>query len=118
MHTSRTKRGTRALSETILTWGAVAGALSAIIALTVKIVGIVRKCKAYFKGLSDNIDTLLKHDHAQYMAILKLTIMSENIPLSERIIAGKEYTELKGNGDVKQYYEEHLKPYDKILKGE
>ena len=44
--------------------------------------------------------------------------MSDNIPLSERINAGKEYLEKKGNGDVKDYYEKVLKPHDHILKGE
>ena len=36
----------------------------------------------------------------------------------ERIIAGKEYIENEGNGDVKHYYETVLKPHDTILKGE
>lgn len=99
-------------------WGAIAGAVTALIALIAKVVKVVQKIIGFFHGLRDNVDTLVKHDHSQYMAILRLTIMSENIPLSERIAAGKEYLELKGNGDVKQYYEEHLKPYDKILKGE
>ena len=51
------------------------------------------------------------------MAILRLTVMSENLPLSERIKAGEEYLNNKGNGDVKAYYENHLKPYDHIVKG-
>ena len=106
------------LSQSILTWGAIAGALAAIIALVSKIVGAVKNAKTYFSDLKTNVDTLLEHDNAQYMAILRLTVMSDNIPLSERINAGKEYLEKKGNGDVKDYYEKVLKPHDHILKGE
>ena len=106
------------MSETILFWGAIAGAVTALIALISKIVKVVKSIVSFFHTLKENVDTLLSHDHSQYMAILRLTIMSENIPLSERIAAGKEYLELNGNGDVRKYYEEQLKPYDKIPKGE
>ena len=37
------------------------------------------------------------------MSILRLTIMSEEMPMSERLIAGKKYVDLGGNGDVKQF---------------
>lgn len=106
------------LTQSILTWGAIAGAVAAIIALVSKVVGAVKNAKTYFSDLKNNIDTLLEHDNTQYMAILRLTVMSDNIPLSERISAGKEYLEHDGNGDVKHYYETVLKPHDTILKGE
>lgn len=106
------------LTQDIILWGGVAGAVTAIIALIAKIVNVVRKGRNYFADLKTNVDTLVKHDKAQYMAILRLTVMSDNIPLSERIIAGKEYIENDGNGDVKHYYETVLKPHDTLLKGE
>lgn len=106
------------LTQSIITWGAIAGAVAAIIALASKVVGAVKKAKTYFSDLKNKIDTLLEHDNNQYMAILRLTVMSDNIPLSERINAGKEYLEHDGNGDVKHYYETVLKPHDTILKGE
>ena len=106
------------LTQSILSWGALAGALAAIIALIAKIVKVVKTAKSYFSDLKDNVNTLLDHDKTQYMAILRLTVMSENIPLSERIAAGKEYLANDGNGDVKHYYETVLKPHDTILRGE
>lgn len=106
------------LQQTVLTWGAIAGAVAAIIALVSKVVGAVKNAKTYFSDLKENVNTLLEHDNTQYMAILRLTVMSDNIPLSERISAGKEYLEHDGNGDVKHYYETVLKPHDTILKGE
>ena len=98
----------------ILILGSVAGAITGVIALVVKIVKAVRKVIDYFKTLGDNINTLLKHDEEQTKAILKLTVVNEALPLSERINAAKRYFALGGNGDIKKYYEEHLQPYDHI----
>lgn len=106
------------LTQTILLWGSIAGAIAAVGALIAKIVKVAKSTKDYFTDLKSNVDTLLKHDHTQYMAILRLTVMSDNIPLSERIIAGKEYLDNDGNGDVQKYYDEVLKPHDTILKGD
>ncbi len=105
-------------TQAIILWGGVAGAATAIIALIVKIVKGVKNGVKYFTDLKESVDTLIEHDHTQYMAILRLTVMSDNIPLSERINAGKEYLAEHGNGDVEQYYNEVLKPHDTILKGE
>jgi hypothetical protein len=106
------------LAQSIILWGGIAGAATAIIALIVKVVNAVRNGITYFTDLKKSVDELIKHDHTQYMAILRLTVMSDNIPLSERINAGKEYLREHGNGDVEQYYNEVLKPHDTILKGE
>lgn len=102
------------LVKLILTLGGIAGAIAAIAALVCKIVKGVKKVIEYFKGLRTSVNELLEHDKDQYMAILKLTVMSDNMPLSERIAAAKTYLEKGGNGDVKAYYEEHLKPFDHV----
>lgn len=102
------------LVKTILLFGSIAGAIATIIALVVKIIGVIKKVQKYFKDLRESVDELLAHDKDQYKQILKLTVMTENMPLSERISAAKKYLELGGNGDVKAYYEAHLKPYDTI----
>ena len=50
-----------------------------------------------------------KHDIEQYVQILRLVIMSPEMPLSERIAAGDIYVnELNRNGAVKQKYNELL----------
>ena len=63
--------------------------------------------------LKRTVDKLVEHDHEQYLGILRLTVMSEGMPISERIIAGDKYVKEGGNGEVKQYYhnllEEHTK---------
>lgn len=106
--------GSSEIVNTILLWGGIAGALAAISALIVKIVKVVKKVIEYFKDLKDKVDTLVSNDVEQQKAIYKLTVMSENMPLSERITAAKKYMALGGNGEIKEYYEEHLKPHDKL----
>ena len=98
----------------ILLCGSVAGAIAAIIALAVKIVGVVKKVQNYFKELKESVNELLEHDKEQYKQILKLTVMTENMPFSERVRAAEKYLELGGNGDIKAYYEKHLKPFDHL----
>lgn len=102
------------LVKLILLLGSIAGALAGISALIVKIVKGVRKVIEYFKDLKEKVNTLVSNDVEQQKAIYKLTVMSENMPLSERISAAKKYMALGGNGEIKAYYEEHLKPHDTI----
>ena len=63
--------------------------------------------------VSKKVDTLVQHDKDQYLSILRLTIMSEEMPVSERIIAGDKYIKSGGNGDVKSYYQKMLEEHTK-----
>ena len=65
------------------------------------------------KKLVEKVDKLVEHDEDQYLSILRLTIMSENMPISERIIAGDKYVKKGGNGEVKKYYEKMLAEHTK-----
>lgn len=49
-----------------------------------------------------------EHDRENYLNILRLTIMSEEMPLEERIAAGDKYIAAGGNGAVKHRYQELL----------
>lgn len=63
------------------------------------------------KKLEEKVDKLVEHDEDQYLSILRLTIMSENMPISERIIAGDKYVKKGGNGDVKKYYQKMIEEH-------
>lgn len=63
--------------------------------------------------LEEKVDRLVEHDEDQYLSILRLTVMSEDMPISERIIAGDKYVKKGGNGDVKKYYEKMLAEHTK-----
>ena len=65
------------------------------------------------KNISKRLDKMEEHDKKQYLSILRLTIMSEEIPVSERIVAGKEYIEHGGNGEVSEFYKDFLKKHTK-----
>lgn len=82
-----------------------AGALVSAVGLIAQKVG-----KPIVELLQD-VKVLTEHDREQYLAILRLTTMSRDMPISERIIAGQKYIELGGNGDVKKYYEQLLKEH-------
>lgn len=71
---------------------------------------IVTNRKSSMK-LEQKVDKLVEHDREQYLSILRLTIMNETIPISERIIAGDKYLKAGGNGDVKKYYLQMLKEH-------
>ena len=60
--------------------------------------------KARLETIEQKLDRLTEHNEAQYLSILRLTIMAPEMPMSERLIAGKEYLSRGGNGDVKAYY--------------
>ena len=71
---------------------------------------IVSNKKANAK-LEEKVDMLVEHDKEQYLSILRLTIMSEEMPISERIIAGDKYVKKGGNGEVKKYYQKMLEEH-------
>ena len=50
-----------------------------------------------------------RHDRENYLNILRLVIMSEEMPLSERIAARDKYISLGGNGAVKHKYQDLIK---------
>ena len=54
------------------------------------------------------IPDIKEHCHANYMSSLRLTIMSNEMPLGERIIAGQKYIDAGGNGEVKKFINEEL----------
>jgi hypothetical protein len=91
-------------SEVVLI-ASVITALTTIIAAVIKVYKFVRKCETW-------IEKKDKHDEAQYRDILRLIIMTPEMPLSERIAAGDIYVnKLNGNGGVKQKYLELLQRF-------
>ena len=58
------------------------------------------------ENIEKDISKLTEHSELQYMALLRLTIIDTDMPMSERLIAGKEYLAKGGNGDVRKAYEE------------
>lgn len=87
--------------EKILLIASVLTALGVIITTAVKVYKFVRKWEKWVEETSE-------HELDNYLSIKRLTIMSHEMPLSERISAGERYIKYGGNGEVKHKYEELL----------
>ena len=92
--------------EALLWLGGGAGAIAAIVKLVKPFVQAVKERLSKIDEMSEDMKAMQAHDQEQYLAILRLTVMAPEMPVSERIIAGKTYIDKGGNGDVKAYYEQ------------
>ncbi len=99
--------------EQLLFAGSAASAAIALITLLTLLCKSVRKLSRFFEEQANDTKQLRRHDKEQYLAILRLTIVSQEMPLTERIKAGDRYIEEGGNGAVRQLYEQLLtkQPY-------
>ena len=75
--------------------------------------GVIISNHSANKKMAAQVAKLEEHQNKNYLGILRLTIMSEEMPVSERIIAGKEYIDHGGNGDVSKFYQQFLKEHTK-----
>lgn len=90
------------ITEQIIATAAILSAVGVIITAIVTAYRFIRKWDKW----RENKD---EHDRENYKAILRLVIMTPEMPLSERIEAGDTYVnKLNGNGGVKQKYKELL----------
>lgn len=63
--------------------------------------------------LDKKVDKLSSDNEEQYKDILRLTVFEDNLPISERIIAGDKYLKKGGNGDTKKFYLQMLAEHTK-----
>lgn len=90
------------LVEITILIASVVSAVSVVLTAIITAYKFIRKWDKWVKQKD-------KHDIEQYVQILRLVIMTPEMPLSERISAGDTYVnELHRNGAVKQKYNELL----------
>lgn len=99
--------------DALLWLGTLIGAITAIVVAVKKAVKPFRDAQKEIEETSKNVKKLMEHDKEQYLSILRLTLMSPDVPISERIIAGDKYIKAGGNGDCKHYYFDLLKEHTK-----
>lgn len=101
--------------EAILKAAAIVSAIGVIIG---GVVAILRFVKNYIndaiKELKDTLTDLKDHSNENYMSLLRLTIMSHEMPIGERIVAGHKYLKNGGNGDVKTFLKEEFNITDTV----
>ena len=92
--------------DVIIKVAAVLGALGVIFGIGVKAWNFIVNISSSIKELKDTLEDLKTHSHENYMGILRLTIMSNEMPIGERIVAGHKYLQNDGNGEVKKFLKE------------
>ena len=90
----------------IIKCAALLSALGVIIASAVTVIRAANKVKHSIDGVNNSIKDLKEHATENYMGVLRLTIMSNEMPIGERIVAGHKYLNNGGNGEVKKFLKE------------
>lgn len=88
---------------------ALASVITAITVIVTCIITSVKTVRRVDKKINDDVSwrqKMEKHDADNYLNILRLVIMSDSIPIEERISAGDKYIAAGGNGAVKHYYQD------------
>lgn len=89
--------------DTIIKIAALLSAIGGIVAAGVKLFKFINGIAKKIELLTTTITELKNHSNENYMSLLRLTIMSNEMPIGERINAGYKYLENGGNGDVKSF---------------
>lgn len=82
----------------------IGAAITAVVALWRGVVFLVH----FLDGIKEDIAELKDHSKENYLGIKRLTVMSHDMPIGERIVAANDYIKAGGNGEVKTYIKEHL----------
>lgn len=89
--------------DRIIKAAAVLSAIGVILGAGIKAWRFIVKVNNTTKALNETLTDLKTHSHENYMGILRLTIMSNEMPIGERIVAGHKYLKQGGNGEVKAF---------------
>lgn len=98
------------MADGIIKAAAVLSALGVILGVGVAFWRFVSKINAFNETLTD----LKTHSNENYMSLLRLTIMSHEMPIGERIVAGHKYLKNGGNGEVKAFLKEEFNITDTV----
>jgi hypothetical protein len=93
-------------------------ATGVILGLGVKAWNVLNRVNGKIKGVDEKLTTLEEHSNENYMSLLRLTIMSNEMPIGERIVAGHKYLNNNGNGEVKQFLKREFNITDTVDEAE
>lgn len=98
----------------IIQAAAVLSALGVIFGGGVAIWRFIAKLSNNIKSLNETLTDLKTHSKENYMSLLRLTIMSNEMPIGERIVAGHKYLKEGGNGEVKTFLKSEFNITDTV----
>ena len=84
---------------------------SVVTALTV-ITAFLLKMYKFFRRLEEKYDEMNDLLKSNTLHLLKIAVLDDCLPLTDRIHAGEQYIKLGGNGFVKKKYEKLLDEYE------
>jgi len=87
--------------------------LVAIITGAMTLIGVIISTWSSNRSITKDLNDIKEENKHQSLDILRLTVMNQDMPVSERLIAGKKYLNRGGNGDVKMYYEKLVEEHTK-----
>ena len=73
----------------------------------------IMKTYKFFRNLEDKYDSMNETLRKNTIYILKIAIMSEEMPLVDRLKAGEMYLSMGGNGMIKRKYNDLMDEYEK-----
>lgn len=71
-----------------------------------------------YKKLDKKLTSIEEHNKENYIGIKRLTFVSKEMPIGERLDAGEKYVKEGGNGEVKVQYNVLKEEYEEMLKNE
>lgn len=89
--------------------------LAELIGALLVIWGVVKMIIRPIIRFQKQLDELVRHSNENYLNILRLTFVSTEMPIEERLIAGEKYVNAGGNGAIKAKYEIQKRQYEKEL---
>lgn len=104
--------------ETIIQIGAVITAAGIIIGAIIKLFSFIKKLTDKINAVNTTLNDLKEHSEENYMSLLRLTIMSSEMPIGERIVAGHKYLNNGGNGEVKSFLKKEFNITDTVDEAE
>lgn len=85
-------------------------------AVILTVLGFLWKLHTLIRKVENKIDNFEDNLNINTLHTLRLVIINKEMPLSERLKAGKEYVEKGGNGEIHTLYEALQEKYKNEIK--
>ena len=95
------------MGDNIIFIATVVGALGTLIGILINMYKLARNIEKKYEEMNELIKENTIH-------ILKIAVLNEDLPITDRINAGERYMALGGNGFVKKKYLKLLDEYEKM----
>ena len=95
---------------------------SCVTAITVILTGFwrvhkfIRNTEEKYDKIEDKFEKINETMRINTIHLLKIAVLDEDLPITDRIHAGEEYIALGGNGFIKKKYEKLLEEYERKYK--